>query len=188
MFRSRVERAVVMRGGLAAAALLALLEAPAAAQEAPGVAREALAICHSVEELPTDERSARLDEGLALAERAIVERPDDPVAHFAAFCNRGRRLELEGPSLHFFGEIRRVRRHIERALELVPDWSDAIAGKGAMLLALPRYLGGSRTEGERLLRRAVALDPSNLEARRLLAESGMGEPAGNAVAHVAGIE
>jgi len=189
MFASRVERAGRLHGGVAAAALLALLAPPATAQEAAtGVAREALAICRSVEGLPDDERSARLDQGLALAERAIAERPDDPVAHFAAFCNRGRRLQEEGLSLRLFGEIRRVRRHIERALELMPDWPDAIAAKGAMLLALPRPLGGNRREGERLLRRAVALDPSNLEVRRLLEESGLGEPTAAAVARVGGLE
>jgi hypothetical protein len=186
MFASRVERAGRACGlATATAALLALLAPPAPAEEPTTAgAREALMICQSVEGLPESEQLARLDRGLALAERAIAERPDDPVGHFAAFCNRGRRLQLEGLSLHLFGEMRQTRRDLERALELVPDWPDAIAAKGAMLLALPRSLGGDRTEGERLLRRAVALDPSNLEARRRLEEAGVVGPFAGAVAHV----
>jgi hypothetical protein len=174
----------------AAAALVAALAGLAAAQE-PGAtdrAREALAICQGAAHAPAEEQLARLAHGLELAELAIAERPDDPVAHFAAFCNRGRRVQLEGASFHLLGEIRRVRRHIDRTLELMPDWPDAVAGKGAMLLALPRLLGGSRTEGERLLRRALLLDPSNLEARRLLEESGACEPVEAAVAHAGDVE
>jgi hypothetical protein len=175
-------------GGIAVAVLAVLVRLTHAEDPATDPAREALALCHRAEELPAEERPARFDEGLALAERAIEEHPDDPVAHFAAFCNRGRRLRLEGLSFRVFGEIRRVRHHIDRTLELFPDWPDAIAGKGAMLLALPRAFGGSRSEGERLLRRALALDPGNREVKRLLDEAGMDVPAGNAVAHVDTVE
>jgi membrane carboxypeptidase/penicillin-binding protein PbpC len=61
----------------------------------------------------------------------LVQAPsaDNPVAHFAAFCNRGRRLQDEGVSLRVFAEIGRVRRDIDRALELQPDWADAVAAK-----------------------------------------------------------
>lgn len=155
--------------GTLAALMLAATHAPMArAQESETVAREALAICRSVDRRPAAEGRALLDQGLALAERAIAAGPEDPVAHFAAFCNRGKRLELAGLSLRLLGEIRRVRRHIERTLELAPEWSEALAAKGALLLALPGPLGGDRTEGEHLLRRALALDPSNLEARERL--------------------
>ena len=161
-----------LRHGILAALVLVAWHAPAAsAQETETeVAREALAICRRADRLPPAEGRALLDRGLALAERAIADRPDDPVAHFAAFCNRGKRIEAAGLSFRILGEVRRVRHHIERALELAPDWSEALAGKGALLLALPGPLGGDRTEGERLLRRALALDPSNLEARERLGE------------------
>jgi len=157
--------------GLLAALLVGLLVPVAGAEESStAVAREALAICRGVGALPLEERRARLDQGVALAERAAFDDPTSALAHFAAFCNRGKRLQLSGFSFAAFGEIRRLRREIDSALELAPDWPEALAGKGAMLVALPRLLGGDVAEGERLLRRALSLDPTNVEARSILDE------------------
>jgi tetratricopeptide (TPR) repeat protein len=155
--------------GFLAALLVGMLAPAVGAQESPtDVARVALAICRGVGTLPLEERAARLDEGLELAERAILDDPTSALAHYAAFCNRGKRLQISGFSLGAFGEVRRLRREIDRALELAPDWADALAGKGAMLVALPRFLGGDAAEGERLLRRALEIDPTNVEARTIL--------------------
>lgn len=157
--------------GLVAAMIVGALVPVAGAQESPtAVAREALAICRGVGTLPIEERSARLDEGLELAERAALDDPTSALAQFAAFCNRGKRLQLAGFSFGVLGEIRRLRSEIDRALELAPNWPEALAGKGAMLVALPRLLGGDADEGERLLRRALMLDPTNVEARTILDE------------------
>lgn len=151
--------------------LLGLLAPVVGAQESgPHLARHALAICRSVRALPEGQRLARLDEGLALAERAAVDDPNDAVAHFAAFCNRGKRLQIAGIGFRTLGEVRRLRRDIDSTLALAPDWPDALAGKGAMLVALPRIFGGDVVEGEHLLRRALALDPGNIEARIILGE------------------
>lgn len=152
------------------AMLLVALAAPAAAEPvATGDAREALARCYDADRLSDDARREALERGLLLADQALAASPDDPSAHFAAFCLRGKRVQLDGLSFRLLGEIRRVRRHIDRALALAPDWPAALAGKGAMLLSLPRLLGGDADEGERLLRRAIALDPASTEARDTLA-------------------
>ena len=151
--------------------LVGLLLRVAGAQDSPtAVAREALAICRGVGALSLEERVARLDEGLGLAERAALDDPSSALAQFAAFCNRGKRLQLVGFSFGALAEIRRLRYEIDRTLELAPDWPEALAGKGAMLVALPRLLGGDVAEGERLLRRALTLDPTNVEARTILDE------------------
>jgi tetratricopeptide (TPR) repeat protein len=164
---------------MAAAVILTMLASLAGAQEQEetAVARQALAMCRATDRLPDAERAAQLDAGLDLALAAIAARPDDPVAHFAAFCNRAKRVERAGVGFGTLGEVRAVRRHIERALELDPEWSDALAAKGAFLVRLPRILGGDRAEGERLLRRALVLDPSNDEVRGLLGEAAGSEPA-----------
>ena len=157
--------------GLLAALLVGVLASVAGAQREPTVVgREALAMCRSVGTLPAEERLARLDGALELAEAAVRDDPNSALAYFAAFCNRGKRLQLNGFGFHAFGEVRRLRREIDRALELAPDWPEALAGKGAMLVALPRLLGGDVDEGERLLRRALTLDPTNVEARIILKE------------------
>ena len=153
--------------------LVGVLASVAGAQqeeEPTAVARAALAMCRSANTMAGEERLARLDEGLVLAESAMLADPSSALAHFAAFCNRGKRLQVTGFSFGAFGEVRRLRREIDRALVLAPDWPEALAGKGAMLVALPRLLGGDVEEGERLLKRALALDPTNVEARIILRE------------------
>ena len=157
--------------GLVAAMLVALLVPAARAEESvEETAREALAICRGVGELPVEQRLARLEEGLAMAERATLDDPTSAVAQYAAFCNRGKRLQIVGFTFGALSELRLLRREIDRALELAPDWPAALAGKGAMLVAIPRLLGGDVAEGERLLRRALMLDPENAEARAMLSE------------------
>lgn len=166
---SSMRRAGWWKGGSVAAALLMLAVSTAGAQEAEtALAADALAACRRADDLTAADRVASLERGLALAERAVEARPDDAVAHFAVFCNLGKRIQLEGLSARLLGDVRRLRRHIDEAVELAPDWADALAGKGAFLVALPGLFGGDRDEGERLLRRAVELDPTNLEARSLL--------------------
>jgi cytochrome c-type biogenesis protein CcmH/NrfG len=126
--------------------------------KAPGgsaAAREALGLCL---EDGDDERFAR---GVKVAEQAIAADAKDAVAHFALFCNLGRQVEKAG-----LGglQVRRVLHAVDRALELAPEWSDALVGKGSMLMQLPGLMGGDAVEGERLLRQAIALDPTFGEA------------------------
>lgn len=154
---------------IAATMLVALAASAQAEPVATADAREALERCYDADRLAEDARREALERGLVIAERAVASAPDDPTAHFAAFCLRGKRVELDGLSFRLLGEVRRVREHVDRALALAPDWPTALAGKGAMLMTLPRLLGGDAAEGERLLRRAIALDPTSDGARDTLA-------------------
>lgn len=100
----------------------------------------------------------------------------DAKAHFAIFCNLGRKLEEEGAGLASVTQVRHLRAEIDRALELEPEFVDALAAKGAFLVRLPSLLGGDQREGERLIRRAVDLAPDHpgarLELAKALAEKG----------------
>lgn len=60
---------------------------------------------------------------------------------------------------------------IDEAGRLAPDDPDILAARGAFLLELPRILGGDPATGESLLRRALALAPSNCEAASRLARA-----------------
>ena len=141
-------------------------------ESAGPVAREALAVCEDADRVPTAERAARLALGLERAEAAVQADPGDAAAHLAVFCNLGKRLRTRGGwgLLTVFSDLSRARKAVDAALALAPDYPGALAGKGQMLAELPRWLGGDRQEAERLLRRAVAIEPEDARMRLMLAD------------------
>jgi len=149
----------------AAAAAPLMLAALVLAADPPGSPRanQALAICLQEAATP-EERRANLKRGLALAEEAVVADERDAKAHFAVFCNLGNDLKLRGVAVSSLFAVRRLRREIDRTLELAPDYADALVGKGEFLLELPGVMGGDAAEAERLLRAAVKVDPDFIEA------------------------
>ena len=146
----------------------------AAAADPPGSPRsnESLAICARAGKT-RDDKTKRdlLAQGLAAAEEAVATDEHDAKAHFAVFCNLGREMRMRGVSLASLTGVRRLRREIDRTLELAPDWSDALVAKGEFLLEVPGFLGGDRDESERLLRAALRIDPDFIEAHLALARA-----------------
>ncbi len=170
---------MTFRATWAIAAVLLGSVTSARAHTLPGSPRglEALALCRfAAEQNDTSARLALLERGLALAEEAVEHDDADAAGHFAVFCNLGRRLQLRPLSFGNLFAIRRVRREIDRTLALTPDAPGVLTAKGIMLLELPSLLGGDATEGERLLRRALEVDPDFEDARRALAEHGRVAP------------
>lgn len=167
---ARVET-TMRRVGLAAFLLCAGAARGADPATAGPEAREALAICQRADTVPSDQRAALLTFGLERAEAAVGADPRDAAAHLAIFCNLGKRLRNRGGwgLLTAFGDLSRARGELDAALSLDPDYPGALAAKGQMLAELPRWLGGDRQEAERLLRRAVALDPVDGRVRLILA-------------------
>ncbi|HWP64592.1 MAG TPA: hypothetical protein VNO26_01610 [Candidatus Limnocylindria bacterium] len=140
------------------------------AAEAARLADTAISFCTRADRLEPRERAATLERALELAARA-TERDDTLArAHFAVFCSLGRLVELRGLGWRTLGAVRRVRAAIDRAAELAPDDVDVLVGRGALLLRLPRFLGGDPEEGERCLRRALTLDPWHASGRQLLTQ------------------
>ena len=142
------------------------------AADPPGTpqSRAAVAACYDSAAQPPARRAAALERALQAAERAVAADEHDALGHFAVFCTLGERMQLDGVSLTALTGVRRLRREIDRTLELAPEFADALAGKGALLSDLPRLLGGDVAEGEQLLRRALAVDPDYLGPRLRLAE------------------
>jgi len=150
---------------LAALVLATLSVARAADPPGTPASREALALCHRADDAPEAERPAMLDRALTLAERAVADDERDALAHFAVFCSLGGKMRRAGLGVGALVDLRRLRREVDRTLELAPDFADALAGKGALLLDAPRLLGGDPKEAERLLRRALEVDPDYLRPR-----------------------
>jgi hypothetical protein len=153
-----------------AALLAAGLAAPAAAVP-PGSpqASAALQQCNRVDRLPDAERDAAIARGIAMSEAALAADGNDGRAHFALFCHLGKRMARDGLGIRQLFALGRLKDEIDTALRLAPDDADALAGKGALLLGLPSLFGGDADEAERLLRRALVIEPSNTDARCHLA-------------------
>lgn len=138
---------------------------------APPLAERAIRVCTSGEDGPPSERLAALDAAVALAEAALEADEHDPRAHFALFCALGRRTQLTGAGLGAVTTLLRLRRTIDRAVELGPTDADALTAKATFLARLPRWLGGDVREAEHLARRAIAIDPDLPAAHLALAEA-----------------
>jgi tetratricopeptide (TPR) repeat protein len=149
------------------------VRAPARAADPSGSPRaeEALALCNRSDDAAAADKAALLDRALALGEEAIAADAADARAHFAVFCALGHRMELDGKGIRSLLALGRLRREIDRTLELAPDYSDALMGKASLLLDAPRLLGGDAAEAERLLQRALSTDPDYGSARLRLASA-----------------
>jgi tetratricopeptide (TPR) repeat protein len=134
-------------------------------------AREAYALCRLAEQTSADGRVELLTRGIELAEAALAADRNDALAHFALFCNLGRRVQSEGVTFGGALATYRALRAIDTALELAPDDPDVVAAKGVLLLQLPAVLGGDEERGEQCLRRALTIDPNHGSARGYLDEA-----------------
>jgi hypothetical protein len=165
-------RSAAARGFVALIALLvwgALQPQPSnATPKGSLLAREALTRCMEAEGREGEEQEQLLHEGLRLAEDAVAADNNDAAAHFAVFCNLGKLLRSSGVRLAVLSDVRRVRREIDRALELAPLDPDLLAAKGGLLLNLPSFLGGDEADATQLLIRAFVADPSNRTTRAYL--------------------
>lgn len=143
---------------------------PATASEIDERIDESLTLCTTADQLPANERMPVLARGLDLADAALALDDRSARAHFAVVCNLGKATALAGTGFGSLGAVYRLRREIDATLALAPNHAEALAAKGALLMKLPRWLGGDRREAERWLRRALAIDPSNGTAQAYLEE------------------
>jgi len=166
------QSSMLIRATLATAFAVLFAAAPAQAQTVAdrSTVTESLELCELAAEADVDSRDALIERGLDLAESAVAVTASDPRAHFAVFCNLGRKLEASARGLGSLGAIRRLRRAVDTAIELDPTYVDALIGKAALLMSLPRLLGGSRTAAERCLTDALAVQPDHPVAHLYLAE------------------
>jgi len=156
---------------MVAATLVPAVKPSSATAQAPGMAQEALELCAQARKASGEEQTALLSRGLAVAEQAVALDPSHARGHLAVFCNLGRRMDTQGVGFGSFGALRRLTYEIDLAVRLAPEDPDVLAGKGALLLRLPRLLGGDEAAGEELLRRSLILRDGNPTARLYLARA-----------------
>jgi tetratricopeptide (TPR) repeat protein len=139
--------------------------------EPPGtpLSNAAISECDAIPDQPRQSNRAALEAALETAERAAELDRNDPKAAFAVFCVLAKLTSLSGFRIGSLFAVHRLHKEIGRALQLFPDYSDALIARGAFLLNLPRLLGGDAREAVRSLQRAVLLEPQRISARLYLA-------------------
>lgn len=115
-------------------------------------------------------RRQAYEEGARIAKRALELQELNAQAHYFYAANLGSAAELKG-ILAGVLTIRRLKKHLSRALELDPDYSAALHMKGMLLEELPGLLGGDSEEALRYLQRAIEVDPTYTHARLNLAKA-----------------
>ncbi len=141
------------------------------------LSREALKECQKGR--IATEREVRVgyfEQGKKLAKEAIQLDQQNPKAHFALFCNLGERMRVDGESLSAVLDYGHLMDALDKALDLDPDYLDAISAKGMILIRLPWIMGGDADKGEVLLKRVIKEEPTAINARiglaRLYVERG----------------
>jgi hypothetical protein len=115
-------------------------------------------------------RRAYFQRGQTLAEQAVALDEQSAEAHFSLFCNLGELLRVDGESLTSLFGLRRMMKELDRALELNPEYMEALSAKGTLLVKLPGILGGDTERGEELLQQVVSRAPKAVNARLALAK------------------
>jgi hypothetical protein len=139
---------------------------------AAAISAEARAECEAGRRAKSrDARKLHFEHGQALGAQAVAVDEHSAEAHFVLFCNMGELMRLDGESISSVFALRRLMAELDRAIELDPHHSDALAAKGTLLVRLPRLLGGDAVKGEAMLRQVVQLDPNAFSTRLTLAKT-----------------
>jgi hypothetical protein len=169
MAAARILLAMLCLAGFPSA-LRAADSAAAAVPTATDLARQGLDECEAGRRATTrDEREKHFVNGQAVAERAVALDDRNAEAHFAVFCNMGEYMRLDGESISSVLQLNRLMSELDKAIELRPDYGDALAAKGTLLVRLPKLLGGDATKGEEMLRGVANRDPNAFTTRITLA-------------------
>ncbi len=97
--------------------------------------------------------------GSEAALKGMAIYPDRPESHFWYFACLGKISELKGKANKLIA-LSKLRKHINRALEIDPDYIFAVYGKAILLKKTPSYLGGDLKKSETLFKRVIKLDPN----------------------------
>lgn len=133
--------------------------------------RKAIGLCEAAGRAPEAEQLALFEAVLVAADAAVAVDERDPLAHFAVFCGLGGRMRRQGLGPGALIGLIRLRREVDRTIELAPSYADALAGKGALLLESPRLFGGDPAAAEVLFHRALEIEPDYLMPRLNLARA-----------------
>ncbi len=114
-------------------------------------------------------KEALWEKGMEYGRRAVEVFPDGKEGHFYYMANMGA-LARERGALQSVWKFRKIRKELDRTLEIDPNYAPALVAKAQYLTEMPGLLGGSDEEAVRLYEQALRADPDYGIARYYLAE------------------
>ncbi|MEW6442273.1 MAG: tetratricopeptide repeat protein [bacterium] len=109
------------------------------------------------------------ERGVEYGKKAIEADPEGKEGHFYYMANLGAMVRQQG-ALSSVTKARRLRKEIERVLQIDPDYAPGLVAKAQYLTKMPRIFGGDDEEAMRLYERAVRSDPGYLVAYHYMAQ------------------
>ena len=121
--------------------------------------------------VPSDQRRAQYERGLAAGRAAAALEPDRPEGRFWLAATMGAMAESFGlrAGIRYRGP---VKRELEAVLAIDPAYLQGAADRalGRWYFRVPRLFGGSRTRAVEHLERSLQYDPLNAASNFFLAE------------------
>lgn len=114
-------------------------------------------------------KEALWEKGMEYGRRAVEVFPAGKEGHFYYMANMGA-LAREQGALQSAWKFRKIRKELDRTLEIDPDYAPALVAKAQYLTEMPGLLGGSDEEAVRLYERVLRVDPDYGIARYYLAQ------------------
>ncbi len=125
---------------------------------------------HYIPDNTSEEKLNRFKTGSKIAKKAIKIDRSNADAYFYYVANEASLAKSKGVFGSFF-LVKRLKKNIAKTLELDPNHTEAIAMKGAVLNAIPGIMGGNLEEAEKLIRKALILDPHLTSTKIFLAKN-----------------
>jgi len=112
----------------------------------------------------------RFKKGSEIAQKAIKVDPSNPDTYFYYVANEASLAKSKGIIGSYF-LVKRIKKGINKVLELDPNHTEGIAMKGAVLNSIPGIMGGNVKEAEKLIRKSLLLDPHLTSTKIFLAKN-----------------
>lgn len=113
--------------------------------------------------------------GIEYGRRAVKANPEGKEGHFYYMANIGAIAQVKG-TLHSIWKLRKIKREMDRTLEIDPNYPPALLARAQFLMEMPGIFGGDDQEALRLCARVIRLDPDHLPTyitvARILAAEG----------------
>lgn len=116
-----------------------------------------------------ERKNASWEKGIEYGKRAVEVNPNGKEGHFFYMANMGALARIRGTWMSIW-KFRRIKKEMDKTLDLDPDYVPALVARAQYLTEMPRIFGGDEQEAVRLYQRALEIDPGYIVAHYYLAQ------------------